>query len=70
MAVRQSGKPGLTTGVKGVQKLYVGDAIRLSRKTGFAFANIPVSDLKKKRKEEALALAQLIYDVYKEERSC
>jgi hypothetical protein len=38
------------------------------KRAAFVHPNFSVSELKKKRKEDALALAQLIYDVYKEER--
>ena len=58
----------LANGVGEDQKLLGGVAAPFIKKADLAYSNTSVSDQKKNRKADALALAQLIYDVYKEER--
>ena len=60
----------LVSDIEEVQILLDGVAEPFIKNAGSVYSNISVSDQKKKRKEDALALAQLIYDVYKEERPC
>jgi|GEM_PF-3490175 hypothetical protein len=67
MAKGLSHKLVQTTGVDEIQKPFDVEVEPFINQDGLANTNIPVNDQKKKRQEDALALAQLIYDVFVDE---